>query len=71
MFNSKEDVLNSLQNGKGPNTAAMVDALRNNDAKAGEEIANNLLKTYGMTKEQAMQMAKQRINPAVLKMFGF
>lgn len=71
MFKSREEVLNALSQNKGPNTDAMIDALRNNDAKAGEEIANNLLKSYGVSKEQALQMARQRINPKILKMFGF
>lgn len=30
------------------------------DNKKGEEIANNILRTYGISKEQAMQMAQQR-----------
>ncbi len=41
-----------------PNARAMVDAIRNNDAQAGTEIANNLLQTYGLSKEDGIAQAK-------------
>lgn len=34
--------------------------IQSRDNKRGEEIANNILKTYGISKEQALQMAQQR-----------
>lgn len=37
-----------------------INAIRNNDVSKGEEIANNILQQVGMTKEQAMQIARQR-----------
>lgn len=42
------------------NSMAMINAILNNDEAAGTEIANNLLKTYGVTKEDALDMAKKR-----------
>lgn len=35
-------------------------AVMNGDAKTGEAIANNLLSAYGITKEQAMEIARQK-----------
>lgn len=37
----------------------MFQAVQNNDAKKGEQIAMNLCKSYGVTKEQAIAQAKQ------------
>lgn len=34
-------------------------ALQQRDQKRGEELANQILQTYGMTQEQAMQQAQQ------------
>lgn len=35
-----------------------LSVLQSGDAKRGEEIANNILRTYGMTKEQALNQVK-------------
>lgn len=43
-----------------PFAQAGMNAILNNDAKAGEQLANNILKSVGMTKEQALQIAKQQ-----------
>lgn len=45
---------------KNKKVASMINAIKNNDAAQGEEIANNILKSYGMTKEQALELAHQR-----------
>lgn len=42
-----------------PQARTYIDVLQSGDAKRGEEIANNLLETYGMTREQAMDQAKR------------
>lgn len=42
-----------------PRNAEMFKAIQNGDAKAGEEIAENLCKTYGVSKEEAITQAKQ------------
>lgn len=36
-----------------------IDVLKSGDAKKGEELANNLCSSMGMTKEQAINQAKQ------------
>lgn len=42
-----------------PWAQAGINAILNNDTKAGEQLANNLLQSMGMTKEQAMEMARK------------
>lgn len=37
-----------------------LNALMNRDAKKGEEIANQILQNAGISREQAMQIARQR-----------
>lgn len=37
-----------------------INAIRNNDAVQGEQIANQILQKVGVTKEQAIQIAHQR-----------
>lgn len=41
-----------------PQMQAYIDVLESGDSKRGEELANNLLETYGMTKEDALSQAK-------------
>lgn len=41
-----------------PQMQAYIDVLESGDSKRGEELANNLLETYGMTKEDALAQAK-------------
>lgn len=45
---------------QSPFAQAGVNAILNNDTKAGEQLANNILKTVGMTKEQALNLAKNQ-----------
>ena len=67
-FNARQFAMKMIRNAGSPqglhNAEAqrMIAAIENNDAKTGEQIANNLLKTYGLTKEQALQMAAQHFN---------
>ena len=50
---------------KNPNIATnkrnqdMINVLRSVDAAKGEEVANNLLKTYSADKEQTLTQARQ------------
>lgn len=46
-----------LQN--NPIAKNYLSVLQSGDAKKGEEIANNLLKSYGMTREQGLDLAKK------------
>lgn len=41
-----------------PQMQAYIDVLESGDSERGEELANNLLKTYGTTKEDALAAAK-------------
>lgn len=45
-----------------PNARAMLEVVQSGDAARGEQIANNLLKTYGMSKEDALAQAKRFFN---------
>lgn len=47
---------------QSPFAQAGMNAILNNDAKAGEQLANNILKSVGMTKEQAMQIARNQMH---------
>lgn len=41
-----------------PQMQSYIEVLESGDSKRGEEIANNLLKTYGMTKDDALAQAR-------------
>ena len=51
---------NQQQNNITPFMQSGLNAIMNNDSKKGEEIANNILKQAGISREQAMQIARQR-----------
>lgn len=42
-----------------PQALAYIEVLESGDSKRGQELANNLLNTYGMTREDALAQAKQ------------
>jgi len=42
-----------------PNAQHMIDIIRSGNAAEGERIADNLCKTYGCTREQAITRARQ------------
>lgn len=46
-----------------PLAQAGINAILSNDAKAGEQLANNILNSMGMTKEEALQIARERNLP--------
>ena len=46
-----------------PLAQAGINAILSNDAKAGEQLANNILNSMVMTKEEALQIARQRNLP--------
>lgn len=62
MFNLQAFAMNLLK--KNPNIANnpqaqnFIDVIQRGDKAKGEEIANNLLQTYGMDKEEAIKQAK-------------
>lgn len=41
-----------------PQMLAYIEVLESGDSKRGKELANNLLETYGMTREDALNQAK-------------
>lgn len=42
-----------------PRAQEMLEILQNGDSRRGEEVAGNILKTYGVTKEQALAKARR------------
>lgn len=53
-------IRNNPQVNQSPFAQAGINAILNNDAQAGEQLANNILQSLGMTKEQALEIAKER-----------
>lgn len=45
-----------------PQSKALLDVIMNNDAERGQQIAENLCKTYGVTKDDAVAQAKKFFN---------
>lgn len=43
-----------------PNAQHYIEVIQSGDSKQGEEIANNLCQTMGMTKEEAINQAKKK-----------
>lgn len=42
-------------------------ALQQRDSKRGEELANQILQTYGLTQEQAIQQAQQGLSQMAMQ----
>ncbi len=42
-----------------PRNKAMIDAIQNGDSAKGEQLANNLCQSYGVSREEALIQAKQ------------
>lgn len=66
MIDPKTILMNVMQNNpnfqNNPVAQNYANVLLSGDSKRGEEIANNLLKSYGVTKEQALAAAKKMFN---------
>lgn len=54
-------IRNNPQIAQNPNSQAMIQAIENGDEVAGTQLANNILNTYGLSKEQGISMALQRL----------
>lgn len=52
-------IKSSPQIANNPQMLAYIEVLESGDSKRGEELANNLLQTYGVTKDEALAQAKQ------------
>lgn len=63
MNNLKQMAINMLGNNpqikNSPQGKAFMDILQNNDSERGQQMAENLLKTYGVSKEEAISQARQ------------
>lgn len=63
MLDIRQFALNMLQ--RNPNVAnnpqaqGYLEVIQNNDSEKGQQIAENICKSYGMTKEEALNRAKQ------------
>lgn len=64
MLNFAQRLVQSNQNNL-PNTPwrdSAINAIMSGDAQAGQQIANNIMQSMGMTKEQMMEQAKKQFN---------
>ena len=59
-FLSKAKADPSIAN--NPMAQSFIEVIETGDAKRGQEIANNILESYGTTKEQAIPKARQFFN---------
>lgn len=63
MINIQQFAMNLLQNNpnvaKNPQAQEMIKVIQNGDSQRGQMIAENLCKTYGITKEDALEQAKR------------
>lgn len=51
-------IKNNPQFANNPQAQNYIQILESGDSKKGEEIANNLLNSYGVSKEEALSQAK-------------
>lgn len=51
-------ICNNPNIANNPNAQQMIDVIRRGDAAQGEQIANNLCQTYGISRDQAIQQAR-------------
>lgn len=69
-MNNNNPLFNMAMNMLGSNPAIknspqgreLMDILQSNDSARGQKMAENLLKTYGISKEEALNQAKQFFN---------
>lgn len=63
MPNLKDFAINMISNNphvsNNPQAQHMLQIIQNGDSKQGQQIAENICKTYGITPEQAVQQAKK------------
>lgn len=51
----------NMSNQNAPWAQAAINAIMNGDAQAGQQIANNLCQSYGLTPDQALNQVLQNI----------
>lgn len=67
MANIQEFAMNMIQQRmkqdpnltKNQNMAQMINVIQSGDNAAGEQLANNILQTMGVSRDQAIQQARQ------------
>lgn len=63
MFDPAKFAMQMIQNNpqvmNNPMAKEYLQIIQNGDSVKGQEVANNILKTYGMTKDQALSQAAQ------------
>lgn len=64
MLNFAQQLVKSNQNNlpNAPWRDAAINAIMSGDAQAGQQIANNIMQSMGMTKEQMMEQARKQFN---------
>jgi len=55
----QSQIQNNPSIANNPQAQNYIQVLQSGNAKAGQQIAENLLKTYGMTKEQGINRVRQ------------
>ncbi len=53
--------MNQMPNGNAPWAAAAINAIMTGDEKTGQQIANNLCQSMGLTPEQAVAQVRQNL----------
>lgn len=53
--------MNQMPNGNAPWAAAAINAIMTGDEKTGQQIANNLCQSMGMTPQQAVAQVRQNL----------
>ena len=63
MFDPAKFAMQMIQNNpqvmNNPMAKQYLEIIQNGDSAKGQEVANNILKTYGMTKDQAMEAVSE------------
>ena len=64
MLNFAQRLVQTNQNylPNAPWRDAAINAIMSGDAQAGQQIANNIMQSMGMTKEQMMEQARKQFN---------
>ena len=64
MLNFAQQLVKSNQNNlpNAPWRDAAINAIMSGDAQAGQQIANNIMQSMGMTTEQMMEQARKQFN---------
>ena len=66
MFNPINFAMQMIQSNpnitNNPQAKHMIDVIQSGNAEEGQKIANNLLQTYGVSKDEALNQAKGFFN---------